>query len=255
MKNGVVPGDTISVIQPKDKSVKVDNTVYTYLGATIKTQAANEKDKRLFTDTSYTLKKEDLNGDGSVTVIYNWKAKEDAIKVHYSFAPLNAADGALPEKVTKLFTKEDVLPYPQTQTVSMTKDVVVPWELSESDKTQRVAGETWYWQGWDYFYQFNEGEDLYFVGKWSKTKTLVASYEFISSKQSQGLTESIVSQLPPNNIGLAKGEKFDLPTVSEVDGWTFLGWTTDPAGKKPAPAMGQTSIDKNTHYYGIWQKK
>ncbi len=242
--NKYVPYDTIQILEPETKSVKVKSN-----GTTYKFVEAQINGKKV--SGNYVLQPEDINADNTVTIDWIWTT--DKIKVNFKFV---ADKGSLPSKVTNLL---DTKWYDSVKEIEATDDdVIAPWELAEDDKTVRIAGETWYWLGWDKFYAFNEGKDIVFTGTWSKTKTLVASFEFVSAKKSQGLDSKIIEQVKdiPNLIDITPKTEFDLHKVKAVDGWEFLGWTKDPNAKEVVYLTNyKDTIEKNTHYYGVWKKK
>ena len=242
-KDKVVPGETIEIQEPSKKKVTIGDTTYNYVGYKV-----NGGD--LIDDTtSYTIEEDDIvNGKLPIT----WVWEENQIKVTYRFTP-----SSLPNKVKNLIgSRSD---YPEVEYyVEDYKDVIIPWELDDDDQTITYQGETWYWGGWDKYYAYNEGKDIVFTGTWTREPTLYVSYAFASTKKSDGIKEVLaINHIPDTDIGLKRNEELTLPTVKDVDGWKFLGWTTNPNASKPTyVAAGETvKVTKNTQYTGVWEKQ
>ena len=65
------PGDSITISEPENKTVKIGSKVYSYVGATIN-KPVNSKKTNLIKGNTYTLKPEDINNSNEVVVYWNY---------------------------------------------------------------------------------------------------------------------------------------------------------------------------------------
>ena len=241
------PGDSITISEPENKTVKIGSKVYSYVGATIN-KPVNSKKTNLIKGNTYTLKPEDINNSNEVVVYWNWKDTQN--KVYYRFAN----ESSLPEDVMKQLEieEESLANYAESDTVYPS------WSPKQTEVHEE--GKTWYWNGWDKYYVINDNNEVTFTGNWTTSPKNYVSYKFVSTRPQDALTDVLkVNSIPETRTNLDKaGQKIKLPsiTVPSNGEWKFVGWTTNPNATKPVYKQpgDEVEIKETTEYVGVWQK-
>ena len=115
-----------------------------------------------------------------------------------------------------------------------------------------------------------------YVAAWSLSKTgasLKSTYKFTKNvtlypvwRKSSNLSVALVTnggainKYPDNDPRLyyaKKGSTIVLPTGSKIEkeGFTFVGWYTDPAFKNKVTTPTKYKVTKNCYLYAKWKKK
>ena len=247
------PGDTVTIQVPSKDTVTANKKTYIYIGATTVAPTSDPEDERLISGNTFTLEAKDINSNNEIDIYWNWIEKpEDKYSVKYEFYTKN---GTLPAGIQKLKPEDEK---------DMYSDGTVVTAKDPKDFTYAVDGTTWIWHKWEVNgtkqdYSKINGKDVVFRGEWSATKTLTATFRFVSTGQ-KALDPEVVALLgddvPYAKINLTADKDFDLPTVPaevKVDGgkWVFKGWESKVATVNNEKNTAKTK--KNAEIIGNWE--